>query len=222
MYVPAHFAMSDSDVRSLLASITAVDLITPTTDGLVATFLPMLFEPKTGAHGALLGHVARNNPHWRSASDDAADSSVAGGESLVIARGPDAYVSPTWYPSTAEHGRVVPTWNYLTVHVYGRLVAHDDIEWLRQLVTRLTTRYEAGFDEPWQVSDAPADFIEGQLRAIVGLELQITRIEAKAKLSQNRPEGDAAGVITALSASAAELADAMRAVRQDPAEGLAT
>lgn len=195
MYVPAHFAATDADVDALLAG-SLVDLISPRAGGgLVATPLPML---RCG--DSLVGHVARNNPHWRSV--------VPGAESLVIAHGPDAYVSPSWYASKREHGRVVPTWNYLTAHVYGELVVHDDVPWLRSLVTRLTERHEAGRAEPWAVTDAPAAFVEGQLRAIVGVELRISRIEAKAKLSQNRPGADVAGVIDGLGEH--PVADAMR------------
>ncbi|CAN5441297.1 FMN-binding negative transcriptional regulator [soil metagenome] len=190
MYVPTHFAATEDQLRGLLSSIQAVDLISPGPAGLVATFLPVLYDPTSGAHGALLCHVARTNEHWRAAGTEA--------ESLVIVRGPDGYVSPSSYPSKQEHGRVVPTWNYLTAHVYGRLVAHQDSEWLRNLVTRLTERHEAGSPRPWQVSDAPAAYVNGQLRAIVGLELQITRIQAKAKLSQNRSEADRVGVHEAL------------------------
>jgi transcriptional regulator len=143
--------------------------------------------------------VARNNPHWRAA---------VAGESMVIAHGPDAYVSPSWYATKREHGRVVPTWNYLTAHVYGELVVHDDVEWLRALVTRLTQRHELDRPQPWSIGDAPEAFIEGQLRAIVGVELRIVRIEAKAKLSQNRPEADRAGVIAGLDEH--PIADLMR------------
>ena len=113
-------------------------------------------------------------------------------------RGPDAYISPGWYASKAEHGRVVPTWNYVTAHVYGRFVVHDDPVWTEDLVRRLTTKHEAYRDHPWSVDDAPRSFIDGQLRAIVGIELEITRIEAKAKLSQNRPAADVEGVIAGL------------------------
>ena len=190
MYVPAHFAMSAAEVTDLLSAVTAVDLIGTTPDGLTATFLPVLYDSEAGA---LQGHGARNNPHWR----------AGGGQSLAIVRGPDAYVSPSWYPSKAEHGRVVPTWNYVTAHVYGQLVIHDDVAWLRSLVDRLTTRYEAAQPQPWAVSDAPADYIEGQLRAIVGVELVIERIEAKAKLSQNRSAADQLAVRTTLAAGSA-------------------
>ncbi len=109
MYVPAHFAATPEQIHELLTRPAAADLITPTADGLVATFLPLLFDPSAGPQGALLGHLARNNPHWQSPPT---------GESLVILRGPDSYVSPSWYASKAEHGRVVPTWNYLTAHVF--------------------------------------------------------------------------------------------------------
>jgi transcriptional regulator len=197
MYIPAHFAVDDEAVRELLGKHGAADLITLTADGMIATMLPFAYDPAAGERGTLYGHVARNNDQWRK---------PALGESLVIVRGPDAYVSPSWYAAKAGHGRVVPTWNYVTAHVYGRLVVHDDPAWVEDLVRRLTAKHEAarlaspGQHMPWSVDDAPRAFIEGQLRAIVGLELQITRIEAKAKLSQNRPVGDVAGVVAGLSA----------------------
>ena len=206
MYIPAHFAADDATVRELLARHGAADLITLTADGLLATMLPFAYEPdvpepdvpgESHAQGALYGHVARTNDQWRK---------PALGESLAIIRGPDAYVSPSWYAAKAEHGRVVPTWNYVTAHVYGRLVVHDDPAWVEDVVRRLTAKHEAarvavpGQSPEWTVDDAPRAFIDGQLRAIVGLELQITRIEAKAKLSQNRPVTDIAGVVAGLSA----------------------
>jgi transcriptional regulator len=189
MYIPAHFAASEEEVADLLVSHGAADLVTVTEDGLLATMLPFAYEPSVPA---LYGHVARNNDQWRK---------PATGESLAIVRGPDAYVSPAWYESKREHGRVVPTWNYVTAHVYGRLVVHDDPAWVEDVVRRLTAKHEGMKGEPvWSVDDAPRPFIEGQLRAIVGLELQITRIEAKSKLSQNRPLADVEGVITGLAA----------------------
>ena len=197
MYIPAHFAAADATVHELLARHGAADLITLTADGLLATMLPFAYEPAAGEQGALYGHVARNNDQWRK---------PALGESLAIVRGPDAYVSPSWYAVKAEHGRVVPTWNYVTAHVYGTLVVHDDPAWVEDVVRRLTAKHEAarleapGQTPAWSVDDAPRAFIEGQLRAIVGLELQITRIEAKVKLSQNRPVADIAGVVAGLSA----------------------
>jgi transcriptional regulator len=192
MYVPAHFAVDDTQVHELLAHHGAADLVTVTDQGLLATMLPFVFDPDAGPHGALLGHVARNNDQWRV---------PARGESLVIVRGgADAYISPGWYQSKAEHGRVVPTWNYITAHVYGTLVVHDDPGWVENLVRRLTLKHEARMERPWSVDDAPAPFVAGQLRAIVGVELAITRIEAKAKLSQNRPEADVVGVVAGLKA----------------------
>ncbi len=192
MYVPAHFAADHETVDELLVRHGAADLITLTEDGLLATMLPFAYEPSVGEHGALYGHVARNNDQWRK---------QALGESLAIVRGPDAYISPSWYATKAEHGRVVPTWNYITAHVYGNLVVHDDPEWVEGVVRRLTVKHETAKGEPvWSVDDAPRQYIEGQLRAIVGLELLITRIEAKAKLSQNRPPADIEGVIAGLSA----------------------
>jgi transcriptional regulator len=201
MYIPAHFAADPAEVDELLAKHGAADLITLTDDGLLATMLPFAYEPSAGEHGAqwgaLYGHVARNNDQWRK---------PARGESLAIVRGPDSYVSPSWYAAKAEHGRVVPTWNYLTAHVYGQLLVHDDPAWVEDVVRRLTAKHEAarmaspGQRMRWSVDDAPRAFIEGQLRAIVGLELQITRIEAKAKLSQNRPVGDIAGIVDGLAA----------------------
>jgi transcriptional regulator len=134
--------------------------------------------------------VARNNAQWKH---------EARGEALVIVRGPDAYITPGWYAAKTEHGRVVPTWNYVTAHVYGRFTVHDDAVWTENLVRRLTSKHEASRGEnAWSVDDAPRAFIEGQLRAIVGVELEITRIEAKAKLSQNRPAADIEGVIAGL------------------------
>jgi transcriptional regulator len=205
MYIPAHFAADDAATRELLAKHGAADLITLTADGLLATMLPFAYLPEAAERGALYGHVARNNDQWRK---------PAIGESLAIVRGPDAYVSPSWYASKAEHGRVVPTWNYVTAHVYGQLIVHDDPGWVEDVVRRLTAKHEtARLTSPrqppgWSVDDAPRAFIEGQLRAIVGLELQITRIEAKAKLSQNRPVGDIAGIVAGLAARGDDLSAA--------------
>jgi transcriptional regulator len=191
VYVPTHFAADDDAVRELLARPQAADMVTMTPDGLVATFLPFVHDADTGEHGTLLGHVARSNDQW---------SRPVTGEALVIVHGPDAYVSPGFYASAAEHGRVVPTWNYLTAHVYGELRIHDDVEWLDALVRRLTDLHEAAEPSPWSVDDAPPAFVAGQLRAIVGVELVISRIEAKVKMSQNRPEADVDGVIAGLAA----------------------
>ncbi|MDD4866665.1 MAG: FMN-binding negative transcriptional regulator [Mycobacterium sp.] len=200
MYIPAHFAADERAVDTLLTESGAADLVTATPEGLVATMLPFVYDPDMRT---LRGHLARDNDQWRR---------PVVGEALVIVRGPDAYVSPAWYPSKAEHGRVVPTWNYVTAHVYGRLTVHDDPAWVEQNVRELTTRHESRRPRPWSVDDAPPRFIEGQLRAIVGVELRISRIEAKFKLSQNRPAADVDGVIAGLIADGHE--DAAAAVRR--------
>ena len=190
MYVPAQFAVDEAAVRELLEKHGAADLVTLTEEGLVATMLPFAYVPSpVEGLGALHGHVARNNSQWKL---------PARGEALAIVRGPDSYISPSFYAAKAEHGRVVPTWNYVTAHVYGELIVHDDPPWTESVVRRLTAKHEAANENAWRVDDAPRAFIEGQLRAIVGLELKITRIEAKAKLSQNRPATDVPGVIGGL------------------------
>jgi transcriptional regulator len=139
--------------------------------------------------GALLWLVALSNAQWKT---------PAIGDAMVILAGPDAYVSPAWYATKREHGRVVPTWNYITVHAYGRLIIHDDPVWVEANVRRLSDHHEAPRSEPWSVDDAPAPYIEGQLRAIVGVEILIDRVEGKWKLSQNRSDADIAGTILGL------------------------
>jgi transcriptional regulator len=189
MYVPVAFAPADDDVRDLLAGVRAVDLVTSTAAGLLATFLPVVFDATANS---LLAHLARNNDQWHTSPI---------GETLAIVHGADAYISPGWYASKAEHGRVVPTWNYVTAHIYGELVVHDDPEWVAAMVERLTERQEADREQPWSVRDAPEKFIAGQLRAIVGVELRISRVEAKFKLSQNRSPADLDGVVAGLTAT---------------------
>lgn len=194
MYVPEYFKPDAASVRELLLNHGAVDLITSTPEGLRATMLPMIYvEPGSDADGAdlglLRGHVARKNDHWRQPII---------GEALALVRGPDAYITPTWYATKREHGRVVPTWNYITAHVYGELVIHDDAAWVEHNVRALTAKHESERDPRWAVDDAPPPFIAGQLRAIVGVELLISRVDAKFKLSQNRSVEDVAGVIEGL------------------------
>jgi transcriptional regulator len=190
VYIPNHFAMSDQDVQDLLVHHGAGELVTYSPDsGLVATLLPFVYDRESGPLGALHGHLARNNDQWR--------HDVVG-EALVLLRGPDAYVTPTWYASKREHGRVVPTWNYVTAHIYGTLRVRDDVDYVRWVVERLTEKHEAGSEHPWSIDDAPSRYVRGQLRAVVGVELQITRVEAKAKASQNRPAADVEGVVRGL------------------------
>jgi transcriptional regulator len=187
MYVPrATRVEDDALIRTFVAECGAATLVTVGPDGNPdATLLPVLWESDL-----VVGHLARANDHWNRIDD--------GAPGLFMVTGPQAYVSPSWYASKAEHGRVVPTWNYVTAHVYGELVVHDDPVWVEALVRRLTGKHEASLPHPWSVDDAPPAFVAGQLRAIVGVELRITRIEAKAKLSQNRPEADVEGVVAGL------------------------
>lgn len=186
MYVPAHFTPDDDAVRELLLRHGAADLITATERGLVATLVPFIHDPVAGT---LRGHLARNNEQWRL---------PVVGEALVVVRGPDAYVSPSWYASKAEHGRVVPTWNYVTAHVHGTVEFRDDPAWVGGVVRELTDKHEAGRPNAWSVDDAPAGFVEGQLRAVVGVEVRISRVEAKFKLSQNRSAADVDGVVAGM------------------------
>jgi transcriptional regulator len=221
MYMPRHFSWTDmAEVGSFVDAAQSAYLVTFDGTRPVATLLPVIWErpaglaeadAETGAdprsYGRLLGHIAIANTQWQTAA--------AGAEALAIVAGPQAYISPSWYESKTRHGRVVPTWNYETVHMTGTVAFHQDSEWLRSFVTRLTTLHEGGREHPWAVSDAPPEYIDGQLRAIVGVELTITAIEAKQKLSQNRSELDREGVVTGLrevaGAGPAAVADLMAA-----------
>jgi transcriptional regulator len=186
LYVPRFNVMDADDVRPFVGAVATAQLVTVGADGTPdATFLPVLWEDDR-----LVGHLARANPHWRRVVD--------GSPALAIVTGPDTYVSPSWYAAKAEHGKVVPTWNYSVVHLRGRVAVHDDPDWVRGLVTRLTDRHEADRAEPWAVSDAPADYVTKNLRPIVGVELLVESVEAKAKLSQNRSDDDRQGVARGL------------------------
>jgi len=191
VYLPPHFTAPDAgQVAAFVDSVAAADLVTFDGTKPVASLIPIIWDRDSGEHGRLLGHLAVANPQWRSVS--------AGTTALAIVHGPQAYVSPSWYPSTARHGRTVPTWNYVTVHFTGPLTVHQDPEWLRDVVTRLTQLHEKPRPAPWAVTDAPPDYINGQLRGIVGVELTITTVAAKHKLSQNRSAEDQAAVAEAL------------------------
>ncbi|OHV38444.1 MULTISPECIES: FMN-binding negative transcriptional regulator [Pseudofrankia] len=192
MYVPAANRVDDETlIREFVAERGSGTLVTVGPDGVAdATLLPVLWEADL-----VVAHFARVNDHSRRMRDGAAG--------LLVVQGPEAYVSPSWYPAKAEHGRVVPTWNYSAVHLRGPVTVHDDPEWLRAVVTGLTERHEAGRDHPWAVTDAPERYIEGMLRAIVGVSLRVESVEAKAKWSQNRSEADRAGVLAQLSDPAA-------------------
>jgi transcriptional regulator len=209
VYLPPHFAAPGEDeITAFVAGVGAADLVTFDGSKPVASLIPVIWDrpgEAAGGHGRLLGHLARANPQWQSLS--------AGTVALAIVHGPQAYISPSWYPATARHGRVVPTWNYITVHFTGPLTIHTDPEWLRTVVTRLTSQHEAARPQPWAVGDAPPGYVDGQLRAIVGVELLIASVEAKYKLSQNRDAQDQAGAVAGLrsepGAGASAVADAM-------------
>ena len=199
MYIPRHFALTDLDtITAFVDAAQSADLVTFDGTRPVSTLLPVIWERPAAlgadagalAYGRLLGHIAIANNQWKTA--------LPGAEALAIVRGPQAYISPAWYESKARHGRVVPTWNYEAVHLTGTVAFHQDAEWLRAFVTRLTVLHEGGREHPWAVTDAPPEYIDGQLRAIVGVEVTITSIEAKQKLSQNRSELDREGVVTGL------------------------
>ena len=207
VYLPKHFAARDrAAVEAFVDGIGAADLVTFDGTRPIASLIPVIWDRSGDTeHGRLLGHLALQNPQWRSVGP--------GTVALAIVHGPQAYVSPSWYPSTARHGKVVPTWNYVSVHFTGRLTVHRDAEWVREVVGLLTARHEAGRPAPWHVSDAPRDFIDGQLRPIVGVELAIETVEAKEKLSQNRDAEDRAGALDGLrhepGAGPAAIADLM-------------
>jgi transcriptional regulator len=216
MYQPGHRKFEVQDPAALLTELCAVvpaTLVTHGPDGFRASILPMLFEPDDGPHGTLRGHLARGNPQWREIEASIAGGGDGAGEALAIFDGPDAYVSPAWYEEKRLTGKVVPTWNYVTIQAHGTLTTIHDPEWLIPHVGRLVARHEASRSEPWALSDAPEDYVRTQARAIVGLELRITRIEAKSKLSQNRPEADVQGAIDGLEAGSPReraVAEAMR------------
>jgi transcriptional regulator len=206
MYAHPKHLMPDADARAFVAAYDRAALLV--TADLSAVHLPLFLD---GAR--LVGHVARGNDVWRAAPCEA----------LVVMAGPEAYVSPNWYPSKADHGRAVPTWNYVTLHVRGALTTFDDRARLEEAVARLSARHEARESKPWTLDEAPRDYIDRLLGAIVGVELAITRIDGKRKLSQDKPAHDHAGVAEALAHSAdardVALAEAMRADAPPPREG---
>ena len=191
MYLPAHFKQEDvAHLHAAVRERAFATLVTVTTEGPEASHVPMVLDPEPAPYGTLIGHVARANPQWRTARAEV--------PALAIFTGPDAYVSPAWYPTKEATGKVVPTWNYVAIHATGTLRFFDDADRLLALVTRLTDTHEAGRPTPWAVSDAPADYVQGMLKAIVGFSLTITRLEGKWKMSQNRPAADRVGVVEGL------------------------
>ncbi|MCG5239960.1 FMN-binding negative transcriptional regulator [Azospirillum doebereinerae] len=193
MYVPPAFREDDlPTLHAAMREARLANLVTATGEGLMATPLPLFLAPDEGPNGTLYGHLARANPQWKQ---------PAVGDAIALFTGPEAYVSPSWYAAKGEHGKVVPTWNYVAVHAYGPAEFFDDADRLLDVVTRLTDLHEGTRAAPWAVADAPDDFIRAQLRGIVGLRLPIARIEGKRKMSQNRPAADRAGVAVGLAAS---------------------
>ncbi|MDH0896521.1 MULTISPECIES: FMN-binding negative transcriptional regulator [unclassified Pseudomonas] len=196
MYVPTAFRQDDlAELHAQIRANPFALLASAGGEGVQASHLPLLLEPGEGEFGTLYGHFARANPHWRELQD--------GAEALAVFSGPDAYISPAWYPAKAEHGKVVPTWNYIAVHARGPVELIDDPQRLLGIVGRLSDRHEADRPQPWAVDDAPRDYLDAMLRAIVGFALPIRRLEGKWKLGQNRSAADQAGVHAGLSDSAA-------------------
>ena len=191
MYTPKDFRVDDlPTLHADMQRNNFATLVTLTSSGLVATHLPILLDTDHGPFGTITGHVSRANTQWQT-TDPAT-------EALLIFTGPDTYVTPNWYPAKRETHRVVPTWNYAAIHAYGTLEVFDDPTRLLDVVTRLTNRHETPRTQPWAVSDAPDDFVQGMLRGIVGIALRVTRLEGKVKMSQNRPAADHAGVVDGL------------------------
>jgi transcriptional regulator len=204
MYLPKHFEQNDpAALAALMREHPLATIVRATPQGLAADAVPLLFDAGAGAHGVLRGHVARANPLWRDAE---------GAAVLAIFNGPQAYVTPSWYATKAATAKVVPTWNYAVVHAHGRLRAIDDAQWLRALVESLTRTHEGGREHPWAVGDAPADYIDAMLRAIVGFEIELSRLEGKWKVSQNRSAADRHGIEAGLAGEAHEAARAMAAL----------
>jgi transcriptional regulator len=191
MYIPKHFDEPRIEVmHDLIRARPLATLVTLSASGLNANHIPLLLSTEPAPFGILRGHVARSNPMW---SDLAKDVEV-----LAIFHGPDAYITPSWYASKQETGKVVPTWNYAVVHAYGRLRVIDDASWLRSQLEALTAHNEAVFPDAWAVSDAPYEYTEKLIEAIVGIEITVTKLSGKWKVSQNQPERNQASVISGL------------------------
>lgn len=198
MYIPRHFKASDEVVQEFLSHIESGHVVSNSEKGLISTLIPLIYNQETHA---FLGHIAKQNDQASLATNQ---------EALLISVLNETYISPNWYASKAEHHKVVPTWDYMLIHAYGELVIHNDADWILKQVTRLTNRFEKDQPKPWSVDQAPIDYVEGQIRAIVGIELKLSRIEVSFKMSQNKSEADLDGVIAGLtkagkSAIAAEI-----------------
>lgn len=204
MYLPAHFAEArEQALHRIIRDHPLGMLVTHGPDGIDADHLPFEFDPRRGPRGALLAHVARANDLWQRCP--------SGTKVMVVFRGADGYISPSWYPSKHEAHRQVPTWNYEVVHAHGTLVVRDDERFVRGVVARLTRRHEAGEPRPWKMGDSAPEYIDEMLRKIVGIEVVLESLVGKSKLSQNKEARDREGAVETLeSRGAAELARAMR------------
>jgi transcriptional regulator len=219
MYQPGHRKFEVEDPAAVLEELSAVvpaTLVTHGPNGFRASILPMLFTADDGPHGTLRGHLARGNPQWREIEASIALGGDRAGEALAIFDGPDAYISPAWYEEKRQTGKVVPTWNYVTVQAHGTIALRHEPEWLIPHVGRLVARHEAGRADPWALSDAPDDYVATQARAIVGLELHISRLDAKSKLSQNRSHADIEGAIAGLANGSPRERAVAEAMRRTP------
>ena len=207
MYVPPHFEETRLEVlHELIRARPLATVVTLSADGINANHIPLHLCEDQGRFGALRGHVARSNPMWRDRTQEV--------EALAIFQGASGYISPSWYPTKREHGKVVPTWNYAVVHAYGALRVIDDPAWLRGQLEALVSRHEAASIAPWSISDAPPEYIERMIESIVGFEIVISRLNGKWKASQNQPAGNRAGVVDGLKergdATALEMAELIR------------
>ena len=213
MFVPNHFQEQRPEIlHELMRARPLATLVTLSAEGLNANHVPLHLSQEPGPFGTLRGHVARENPIWQ---DFVADAEV-----LAIFHGPEAYITPSWYPSKKRTGKVVPTWNYAVVHAYGRMKVVEDAVWLRDQLEALTAQNESAFAQPWHLDDAPVDFIAKLAKAIVGLEITITRLVGKWKAGQNQPREDRIGVVHGLVASAAMTdASAMAALMTEADKG---
>jgi transcriptional regulator len=190
MYIPTHFAITQSDELHRIIKSYPLGILMTSANGLDANHIPFEFDPTQGELGTLIAHVARANPIWQQCAN--------GTEVLAVFRGAEGYISPNWYPSKHETHRQVPTWNYEVVHAHGWLTIRDDEKFVRGVVARLTRTHETQEPKPWKMSDSSPEFIDGMLKAIVGIEITITRLEGKAKLSQNRELRDRRGAVEEL------------------------
>lgn len=202
MYIPRHFQPGETAAQEFLSQIESGHLVTNSEKGLISTLLPLVYD---SVSNSLLGHIAKLNEQCTLGTDQ---------EALLISALNETYISPNWYASKELHHKVVPTWDYMMVHAYGQLLFHNDPDWLMNQVTRLTNRFESAQPQPWKIDQAPKDYVDGQIKAIVGVELKLSRIEVSFKMSQNKSEADLDGVIAGLTkAGKSSIAEAITSLR---------